>query len=47
MDRLMKGLLAVPAEEIEEQKALYEREKRLRQQKDGSASPSPGPRSAA
>jgi len=44
MSRFMKGLLAIPAEEIAEQKAIYEREKRLRRQ---SRSDSPGPRSAA
>lgn len=43
MNRFMKGLLAVPAEEIEDQKAVYEREKRERQRKHQS----PGPRPAA
>jgi hypothetical protein len=43
MSRLVKSLLAVPAEEIEEQKAIYEREKRERQRKHQS----PGPRPAA
>lgn len=30
MNRFVKGLLAVPAEEIAEQRAIYEREKRGR-----------------
>jgi hypothetical protein len=43
MNRFMKGLLTVPAEELEREKAAYEREKRLRQQRGHS----PGPRPAA
>jgi hypothetical protein len=43
MNRFMKGLLAVPSAEIEEQKAIYKREKRERQRKHQS----PGPRPAA
>ena len=43
MSHFVRGLLAVPAEEIAEQKATYEREKRERQERGKS----PGPRPAA
>jgi hypothetical protein len=44
LSRFVKTLLAVPAEEIAEQKATYEREKRQRRDQPSA---SPGPRSAA
>ncbi|HUY09570.1 MAG TPA: hypothetical protein VMW80_09010 [Candidatus Dormibacteraeota bacterium] len=41
-ERFTKALLAVPAEEIAEQRAIYEREKRKRRQKAAPTSAAKG-----